>query len=178
MTSSILGHYAPDFEIPGTDGAVHHLAHYLETFRAVGVIIMCNHCPYVRMYLDRLKQLQAKFSSQGATLIGINPNDEQQFPDDSFENMKQFAAEQQLNFPYLRDVTQEVARGFAASHTPEAFLIDPAGVVCYSGSIDDNWQDPGAVQQAYLHDAIEQLLAKQQIATPSTTLVGCSVKWR
>lgn len=177
-THRLIGRYAPDFEIPGVDGSVHHLSRYLEQFRAVVVIIMCNHCPYVRLYLDRLKQLQAEFAPQGVTLVGINPNDDQQFPEDSFERMKSFASEQQLPFPYLRDVTQDVARSFSAECTPQAFLINQAGVICYSGSIDDNPQSPEAVQQFYLRNALEQALSNTDITLPVTSPIGCSVKWR
>lgn len=178
MTEILIGNYAPDFEIPGVDETVHHLARYLEQFRAVGVIIMCNHCPYVKLYLDRLKLLQQEFQDQGFTLVGINANDDRQLSEDSFEAMKAFALEQQLNFPYLWDVTQEVARGFGADRTPQAFLIDRAGILRYCGSIDDNPQNPTAVQQAYLHNAIAQLLGGEAIAVPATTAMGCSVKWR
>lgn len=177
MTTSI-GSYAPDFELPGVDGTVHHLARYLEKFRAVGVIIMCNHCPYVKLYLPRLKQIQTEFAGQGVTLVGINPNDERQFPEDSFEQMKAFAVEQQLNFPYLRDLTQDVARSFGADCTPQAFLIDQTGVLCYGGGIDDQPQDAGAVQQSYLRDAITQQLSGEPIGTATTSAIGCSVKWR
>lgn len=178
MTEILIGNYAPDFEIPGVDGAVHHLARYLEQFSAVGVIIMCNHCPYVKLYLDRLKQIQQEFQDQGFTLVGINANDDRQFPEDGFEAMKVFGLEQQLNFPYLRDVTQEVARGFGADRTPQAFLVDRVGILRYCGSIDENPQDPTAVQHPYLSNAITQLLAGEAIVVPTTTAVGCSVKWR
>lgn len=178
MTETAMGSYAPDFEIPGVDGKVHHLARYLEQFRAVGVIIMGNHCPYVQLYLERLRQLQAEFTEQSFTLVGINANDDSQFPEDSFEQMKTFAVEQRLNFPYLRDVTQEVARGFGAECTPQAFLIDQAGVLRYSGAIDDNPQDAGTVKNFYLRDAIVQLLSGNEIVTTTTPPIGCSVKWR
>jgi peroxiredoxin len=177
MATSI-GSYAPDFEIPGVDGAVHHLAQYLKRFQAVGVIIMCNHCPYVRLYLDRLKQIQTEFMNQSFTLIGINANDQQQFPEDSFEQMQRFATEQNLNFPYLRDVTQEVARSFGADRTPHAFLIDQSGKVRYGGAIDDSPEDPTAVQTSYLRNAVSQLLVGGSIPITTTDAVGCSLKWR
>jgi peroxiredoxin len=177
MTGTI-GSYAPDFELPGTDGTVHHLTRYLGQYQAIGVIVMGNQCPYVRQYLDRLKQLQAKFQGQAVTLIGINANDEQSHPADSYEHMKDFAAAQALNFPYLRDLTQEVIRSLGASSTPEAFLIDRTGVVRYAGAIDDSPQNPDAVQQAFLQDAIAKLLADQPIPVPLTRAIGCSVKWR
>jgi peroxiredoxin len=173
-----IGSYAPDFELPGIDDSVHHLATYLEKFHAVGVIIMCNHCPFVRLYLKRLNQIQAEFRRQGFTLIGINANDAVQYPEDGFENMKGFAARNQLNFPYLRDMTQDVARSFGATRTPEVFLIDQSGILQYSGRIDDNAHDPEAVKQHYLRDAIAQVL-NGGTPTPATTEPeGCSVKWR
>lgn len=172
-----MGCYAPDFELPGIDGAVHHLARYLEKFRAVGVVIMCNHCPFVRMYLERLKQIQIDFQNQGFTLVGINPNDDRQFPEDSFDRMKTFAAEQNLNFPYLRDVTQDVTHSFGAAKTPEVFLIAQSGHICYGGAIDDS-SDPAAVQVNYFRDAINQLFAGAPILQKSAPAMGCSVKWR
>lgn len=178
MTVTPIGSYAPDFELPGIDNEVHHLARYLENFRAVGVIFMCNHCPYVRLYLDRLKQIQAEFQNRGYTAIGINSNDAIQYPDDSFENMKVFAASHQLNFPYIRDMTQDVAHCFGARKTPEVFLLDKGGVVRYRGQIDDSANDSQAVQVDYLRRAIAQLLDGEPVTLASTEPVGCSVKWR
>jgi peroxiredoxin len=175
---TVVGGYAPDFELPGVDGQVHHLARYRETWRAIAVVIMCNHCPYVRQYLGRLKQIQTEFEGLGGTLVGINANDETNYPEDSFEQMKTFAAEHQLNFPYLRDVTQDVAKGFGATSTPEVFLVDHQGILRYSGAIDDNGQQPEAVEQAYLREAIAQLLTGKAPDISSTTPIGCSVKWR
>ncbi|MGJ3246117.1 MAG: thioredoxin family protein [Elainellaceae cyanobacterium] len=177
-TLTPVENYAPDFELPGVDGSVHHLARYLDRYQAVGVIVMCNHCPYVKLYLDRLKRIQAEFQSHRFTLIGINANDDHQFPDDSFETMRTFAVAQQLNFPYLRDVTQDVARTFKAERTPEAFVINQSGIICYRGAIDDNAQHPDAVTTHYLRDAIAQLLSIGRVKHSSTRAVGCSVKWR
>jgi peroxiredoxin len=173
-----IGGYAPDFELPAIDGSVHHLARYLETFRAVGVVFMCNHCPYVKLYLERLKSIQADFEAAEFTLIGINPNDAEQFPDDSFDNMKQFASDHQLNFPYLRDVTQDVAQSFGAEKTPHIFLLNQEGVLCYSGAIDDNANQPDAVKVTYLRNAIAQVLNQRPVTSTSSPPVGCSVKWR
>lgn len=178
MDSPIIGKYAPDFELPGTDGAIHHLARYLERHRAIVVVFMCNHCPYVKLYLDRLKQLQTELQSQGVALIGINSNDAEQFPEDSYEKMQSFAAQQQLNFLYLRDMNQDVAHAFKAVKTPHAFLIDQQGIICYAGAIDDNAQVPEAAQSQYLKNAIAALLNNQPISPTSTDPVGCSVKWR
>lgn len=177
-TGTPIDGYAPDFELPGVDDEVHHLARYLENFRVISVIFMCNHCPYVRLYLNRLKEIQADFKGQGVTLIGINANDAVQYPDDSFENMKDFAATNEVNFPYIRDVTQDVAQSFGAEKTPQVFLLDQDGRLRYKGLIDDNANDPAAVQVQYLRDAIAQLLKGEPVTPTSTDAIGCSVKWR
>lgn len=177
-TSTPLGSYAPDFELPGIDDQVHHLSRYLETLRAVGVVFMCNHCPYVGLYLERLKQIQAEFQEQGFTLIGINSNDAKQYPEDSFDKMKTFAASRDLNFPYLWDSTQDVAHSFAAEKTPEVFLLDDGGIVRYSGAIDDHAQSPDLVQVQYLHNAIASLLKGEAVPQTWVEAVGCSIKWR
>ena len=132
----------------------------------------------INLYLDRLKQIQTDFQSQGFTLIGINANDDQQYPADSFEKTKSFAQEKGLNFPYLRDVTQDVAESFAAQRTPELFLIDCSSAICYNGAIDDQPLDPEVVKVNYARDAIAQLLSNQAIVNSATSAIGCSIKWR
>ncbi len=169
-----IGSYAPDFELPGIDGQVHHLRRYLDKFRAVGVVFICNHCPYVELYLDRLKKIQAEFAPQGFTLIAMNGSDSGA----SFENMKAFAQCHELNFPYLWDSTQDVTRSFGATKTPMAFLIDSTGIVRYKGQIDDRPQEPSSVGEDYLKSAIACLFAGQEIATPQTEPIGTTLIWR
>lgn len=173
-----VGSYAPDFELPGIDKRVHHLSSYLQNWQAVGVIFLSNHCPYVYYYLDRLKQIQAQFQHQGFTLVGINANDVQQNPEESLDNMRQFAHERQLNFPYLWDSTQDVAHSFGAERTPEAFAIDREGILCYIGQIDDNPQEQNAVCVPYLQNAIAALLSGQEINPKATKAIGSAIKWR
>jgi hypothetical protein len=92
--------------------------------------------------------------------------------------MRAFASHHQLNFPYLRDVTQDVARGFGVEKLPQVFLLDRAGIVCYIGQIDDNADDIEGVRVPYLRQAIAQLLDGKTIHPDSTEPVGCQVKWR
>lgn len=178
MNGTPINQYAPDFELPGVDDAVHHLARYLENYKAVAVIFMANQCPEVIQYLDRLKQLQQDYQPQGITLVGINPNDAIGSPEDNFEQMKAFAQMHQLNFPYLRDVTQDVAQSFGATNTPEAFLLDQEGILRYRGQIDDAPASAEAVTQTYLKTAITQLLAGIPIVPAETESQGKPIRWR
>ncbi len=177
-TCSLIGTYAPDFELPGVDDKVHHLRRYLEQNQAVVVVFICNHCPFVRASLARLKRLYAAYQTKGVLIVGINPNDAQAFPEDSFDNMKVFSHEQGLAFPYLRDVTQDVARAFEAQKTPEAFIIDREGVLRYRGRLLDNLQDISPETTLNLHTALEEVLSGSPVTAEVQDAVGCSIKWR
>ena len=173
-----IGQKAPDFTLPGVDDAELSLAALLAKHKAVAVIFSCNHCPYVRAWEGRMIAIQRDFAERGVTLVAINPNDTTRYPDDDMAQMKERAAEQGFNFPYLRDDSQEVARGYGATHTPHVFLLDAEGVLRYRGAIDDSYEDPGSVEFPYLREALEAVLAGQTPKTAITDAVGCTVKWR
>lgn len=176
-----LNTYAPDFELPNVHGEVVHLTPYLSQYRVVVVVFMCNHCPYVKAYIQRLIDLQAYFEREfpGAVrFVGINANDQQKYPEDSLEKMQEYAQTWGLNFPYLRDCTQEVASAFNAACTPEPFVLDNQGILRYRGQIDDNYRDPSSVTQPSLKLAIEQVLQGQVVSIPIENAVGCSIKWK
>lgn len=173
-----VGSYAPDFELPGIDNQVHHLSRYLKKFRAVGVVSMCNRCPYVGLYLDRLKNIQAEFAQNGFTLIGLNGSEATGDARLSLANMKAFAQGENLNFPYLWDPTQDVTRSFGANKTPMAFLIDTNGIVRYKGQIDDRPQNPTAPKEDYFRNAIACLFKGEEIRQPETQVVGTVLIWR
>jgi peroxiredoxin len=173
-----INSYAPDFELPGIDERVYHLGRYLENYRAVAVVFIGNNCTYVNAYLDRLKQIQAKFESQGFSIIAINSNDNGGTLEESFESMKSFAEKHNLNFPYLRDPTQDVAKSFKVTVTPEVFLLDRQAIIRYKGSIDDSYDSADRVKSAYLENNIESLLQGKEVLTPATPAIGSPIKWR
>ena len=178
ITDTPVGSYAPDFELPGIDKQVHHLSRYLENFRSVCVISLCNQCAYVEMYIDRLKNIQAEFADSGLTLIGLNGSSGENHTGDNFEKMKAFAEHHQLNFPYIWDSTQDVTRSFGVITTPTAFLIDHHGIVRYKGQIDDHPQAASAEGIDYLRNAIICLFQGQEIQPAETKQVGTVFRWR
>jgi peroxiredoxin len=168
-----LGAQAPDFKLPGVDGKTLSLADFKDK-KALCVIFSCNHCPYVQAYEGRMIELQKKYG----VLVAINSNDATGYPEDSFDNMKKRAKEQGLNFPYLRDEDQSVAKAFGAQRTPHIFLFDAERKLAYLGRIDDNYKDASAVKAHELSDAIEDVLAARPVKVPETFAVGCTIKWK
>jgi peroxiredoxin len=177
MANLKIGDKAIPFTLLGIDDKQHSLADYAEK-NAVAIIFSCNHCPYVRAWEDRTVQIQAEYASKGVQLITINANDASKYPDDSFPKMKERAKEKKFNFPYLRDETQKTAQEYGAERTPEVFLFDKGGILRYHGTIDDNFDDPGAVRKQYLRDALDAILAGHKVPIAETNPVGCTIKWK
>lgn len=176
MALAIGSHIIP-FALRGTDGVLHRSEDSAGA-PVVGVIFHCNHCPYAQAWEDRLIALQRAYAARGVRLVLVNPNDPVKYPADDFAHMEARAEEKGYPFPYLHDETQEVARAYGATRTPEVFLFDRTGALRYHGAPDDNYEDPAAVLSPYLRDAIEALLAGTTPSTPRTTPVGCTIKWR
>jgi peroxiredoxin len=166
-----------DFNLLGIDNNYHSLKEY-DNEKILIIIFMCNHCPYVKAVMGRLVEIQKKYLDKGVKLIGINPNDEITYPEDSFENMKLFAKEYNMNFPYLRDETQNIAKEYDAACTPDIYVYDSNRFLKYHGRIDDNWKDENLVTQKELEKAIDFLLAGENIEFDQIPSLGCSIKWK
>ena len=173
-----IGHKGPDFTLPGVDGQDYTLADLIANNKTVAVMFSCNHCPYVRAWEDRMVSIQRDYKDKGFVLAAINSNDTVKYPDDDFDSMKQRAEQEGFNFLYLHDESQAVAHAYGGTHTPHVFLLDGEGVLQFRGAIDDNHDDPGAVQQHYLRDALDAILAKKAPATTATDAKGCTIKWK
>ncbi len=177
MSNLKIGDRALPFALPGVDGKQHTLEEYADR-QALVIIFSCNHCPYVRAWEDRMVQIQADYADRGAQLVAINANDTVKYPADRMEAMIERAQEKGFNFPYLQDETQAIARAYGAERTPEVFLFDQQRILCYHGAIDDNYDNPTAVKQHYLRDALNAVLNGKSVLISETPPVGCTVKWK
>jgi peroxiredoxin len=175
-----LGQKAPHFSLPGVDGKIYSLESF-KNAKALCVIFMCNHCPYVIAVQDRINDLAMRFSSRGVSVIGINSNDSIKYPADNFENMKLRAREQNFSFPYLWDEAQSVARAYNAACTPDPYLYEQVNgefILRYQGRIDDNWKDIAQVKHQDLAQAIEMVLSGKPVPADQKPSMGCNIKWR
>ena len=172
-----LGTPAVDFKLPGVDGKVYSLESFSGKIILV-VIFMCNHCPYVKAVLQRLIGLQNETGPQGVQLVGINSNDAERYPDDSFENMQTIAKEKGINFPYLFDDSQETARAYDAVCTPDIYVYGPERKLLYRGRIDDDWENEEKVTRRDLKEALDCIVAQQEVSDEQISSMGCSIKWK
>ncbi len=172
-----MGTPASDFSLMGVDDKTYSLSDF-EGKKVFVLIFMCNHCPYVQAIWDRLVSLQEKYAASGVQFVGINPNFHPDYPEDSLEKMKEYHDEYKMNFPYLQDKSQDVAREYKAQCTPDIFVYNEERKLAYHGRLDDNWQNPGEVSREELDGAISTLLKGESPAEEQNPSMGCSVKWR
>jgi peroxiredoxin len=170
-----IGDTATDFSLKGTDGKMHSLAE-IEDAKGYIVIFTCNHCPYSKMYEDRIIALQRSYQPKGYPVIAINPNDPKANPADSFKKMIIRAKDKGFNFWYLFDDGQQIFPQYGATKTPHVFLLDKNKVVQYIGAIDDNSRDKNAVDEKFLENAINALDQGEKISPTTTKAIGCSIK--
>lgn len=165
---------APGFDLPDTHG---------ERWSPIGgnatvLVFTCNHCPYALAWHDRLLDVARDYAGRGVRMLLICSNDADLHPQDSLEAMRQrVEAEGPWPAPYLHDETQDIARAYGATATPDVFVLDGDGKLRYRGAPDADHSDPSQDAQ-WLRGALETVLAGDPVVEAVTQPVGCSIKWR
>jgi peroxiredoxin len=169
---------AKDFNLLGIDGKIYSLSN-VKGKNGLVVAFICNHCPYVQAIADKIVRDSAALAKIGIGFVGINSNDVEAYPDDSFDNMKLFAAKHSFNFPYLFDETQEVAKAYDAVCTPDFFCFDRNLKLQYRGRLDSAGKSDVPDAKRELFNAMEIIARGESIENirqyPS---IGCSIKWK
>ncbi|WP_315853704.1 thioredoxin family protein [Candidatus Laterigemmans baculatus] len=168
-----VGDVAPQWkDLPGVDGRQHSWEDVAEA-EVVVVVFTCNTCPYAVDVEQRLVALDEKFADPRVAIVAINANTK---PDDRLPAMRDRAEEQGFEFPYLHDASQDTARAFGATTTPQFFVLDDQRRVVYMGSLDDS-PDGKNVTNRYVEAAIEAALAGTKPKATETVPVGCRIRF-
>src|SRR5262245_54735229 len=181
-----VGSPAPDFSLPGVDGATHSLADYASSPILV-VVFTCNHCPIAQMYEQRIQRLQDDYRDKGVSVVAIQPNDPKALrideldssdTSDTLEEMKMRVAYRHLTYPYLYDgESQAATRAYGPQATPHVFIFDKDRKLRYEGRVDNSYRKE-LVRTQDARNAIEALLAHREVGVTHTGVFGCSTKWQ
>ena len=173
-----LGTQAPDFSLPECDGGMVRLSD-LKGNKALLVMFICNHCPYVKHVAEQLKSLSDDCVAKGVAVVAISSNDADEYPDDSPEAMSKEKAERGYGFSYLYDADQQVARAYAAACTPDFYLFDADQKLVYRGQLDSSRPKTEIpVTGEDLRAAIDAVLAGQAPTADQRASLGCNIKWK
>ena len=174
-----LGTTAPDFLLPATNVPGRFTFGQVRGRKGTLVMFICNHCPYVKHVIDEIVKIASDYRVMGIGMVAISSNDAAAYPDDSPENMAEFAFANKMDFPYLYDQTQEVARAYDAACTPDFFLFDPDDKLFYRGRLDAS--RPGnniPLSGSDLRGAIDALLYNRSMPDVQLPSMGCNIKWK
>lgn len=171
------GWIGPDFTLKSAQGDDYHFyAHHPK--KGTLVVFTCNHCPYAKASWPLIIKLYHKYSKKGFDFIAVNPNDEKEYPEDSFNEMIKKLKEWNIPFPYLWDEDQKVAKDYQAQCTPDIYLFDSSRNLFYHGRINDNWKEPGRVTRNDLDEALKRLSIGDKSPIEQFPSMGCSIKWK
>lgn len=173
-----LGVSAPAFSLPDV---VSGRTVSLETFgdaKALLVMFICRHCPFVVHVQDELARLGRDYHPQGVGIVAISANDAAAYPDDRPDRLKAMAAEQGFVFPLCYDETQAIARTYQAVCTPDFFLFNESRHLVYRGQLDDTRPGRGTANGRDLRAAIDAVLAGRPVDPNQRPSVGCGIKWK
>eukprot|EP01047_Picozoa_sp_COSAG01_P038674 COSAG01_NODE_3153_length_6495_cov_16.822545_4_plen_199_part_00 len=181
-----LGTPLPDFRLPDTDGTYYSSDDFLD--RPLLVMFICNHCPYVKHIANELSRLSRDFAEARFAMVAIQSNDIEGYPEDRPELMHAEKENRDYRFPYLYDESQQVAKEFQATCTPDFFLFDSDQRLSYRGRLDETKPTrissgvyDSAGQEPHgrdLREAIKSTLEGNQVNSQQFPSVGCNIKWK
>lgn len=177
-TMLALGTPAPAFSLPDTSGNTVSIDDFKDS-KALLVVFMCNHCPYVKHVISGFIDLVKEQKKEDLAVVGINANDTEAYPDDAPDKMADWAGDMGFPFPYLYDETQSTAKAYRAACTPDFFLFDARRLLVYRGQMDDS--RPGndkPVTGRDLKAAIESVLSGKTVSKDQKASIGCNIKWK
>ena len=178
-TMLALGTSAPDFNLTDTVSGTQVSLAGLEDRKALVIIFLCNHCPYVVHIQQGLVDFGNDYADAGVAIVGISANDAVTYPDDSPERLGAVARRRGYRFPVLFDETQEVAKAYTAACTPDFFLFGPDRKLAYRGRFDGSRPNSGIrVTGEDLRSALDTVLADHPVTGSQYPSMGCSIKWK
>ena len=171
-----FGWKAPQFNLPSTKGSDFSLKS-AKGENGTLIMFICNHCPYVVSVLDDIINEARNLQKLGINVLAICSNDADEYPQDSFENMKKFDLDHVFPFPYLHDADQSTAKKFGAECTPDFFGFNRNLELQYRGRLNNKRENPEVVQRE-LHEAMRMIAETGQGPKEQSPSLGCSIKWK
>jgi peroxiredoxin len=178
-TMLALGTRAPDFRLSDTDSRTVSRSDFAG--QPLLVAFICNHCPFVKHIAAELARFGRDAEAKGVAVVAINSNDVAAHPDDAPPRMQEEKRTRGYTFPYLLDVTQEVAKAYRAACTPDFYLFDRDHKLVYRGRFDETRPQQSPPQTPTGRDlraAVEMLLAGKPVPADQKASIGCNIKWK
>ena len=168
---------AEEFELKSTDNRLIAL-NDIKGDKGTLIMFICNHCPYVKAVIKDIVSDCKELENDGIKSVAIMSNDTKNYPDDSFENMISFSKNNNFNFPYLIDETQNIAKKYGAVCTPDFFGYNEKLELQYRGRIRELKDlKPLRNGESDLLLAMKKIAKTQKGPSDQVPSMGCNIKW-
>ena len=173
-----FGQKAHDFKLKSTENKILTLDD-IKGENGTLIMFICNHCPYVKAVTKDIVEDCNELKKIGINSVAICSNDAENHPEDSFDNMIEFAKKNQFGFPYLSDETQEIAKTYDAVCTPDFFGYNKDLELQYRGRLRELKNlVPVRSGQSDLLIAMKQIAETTRGPENQTPSAGCGIKWK
>ncbi|MBN2806019.1 MAG: thioredoxin family protein [Prolixibacteraceae bacterium] len=174
-----MGIKAPDFQLTDVRTNTQMSLADVQSKYATLIMFICNHCPYVRYINAGIAALANDYQALGVSFVAISANDAEAFPDDGPEYLKKQAIDNGFNFPYLYDVTQQVAKAYRAACTPDFYIFDKDLKLAYHGRMDgSNHKNLEPNTGNDIRKALDSVIKGQPFLEEQLPSGGCNIKWK
>jgi peroxiredoxin len=179
LTSIPLRTPAKEFSLPNVVTGETVSLSELPQARALVIMFICRHCPYVVHVRDEILRIARHYQPQGVSFLAICSNDPAAYPEDAPEKLREMAIEHDFPFPLLHDESQSVARGYDAQCTPDFFVFDSDRRLAYHGRLDESTPRNGVpITGGEMRAALEAVISGREGPAIQKSSIGCSIKWK
>ncbi len=172
-----FGEKPHSFSLKGVDEKIYKLEDCLGKNGTI-IMFICNHCPYVKAIIKNIVEDTNKLKELNIKAVAIMSNDTINYPDDSFEKMKEFSELNNFNFPYVIDTSQEIAKKYGAVCTPDFFGYNGNQELQYRGRMRELKElRPVNSGDSDLYKAMKQISETGKGPDNQIPSMGCNIKW-
>ena len=172
-----FGQAAKNFELKSTNNEIINL-NDVKGENGTLIMFICNHCPYVIAVIKDIVDDYKNLKELGIRAVAICSNESINYPEDSFDKMKEFYKDHNFNFPYLIDETQDIAKDYGAVCTPDFFGYNKNLELQYRGRIRELKNlKPLKLGESDLFKAMKQIAETGNGPKNQIPSMGCGIKW-
>ncbi len=165
------GDLVHDFDFKDVNGSRGSLSKLLDGKQALVIAIRTTECPVAKRYGHRLARMEKEYAEQGVAFAYLDVS-----PQDTEEKIREDLETFGFEGPYIPDPDGRIGAHLQAKVSTEVFVIDAAHTLRYRGAVDDQFgitfSNP-VVRNAYLRDALENVIAGEDVVVDETEASGC-----
>ena len=146
-----------------------------EKAEAVVLVFTCNHCPVAKAYEQRFNAFVKDYKQKPVRFLAVSVSKQ---PEDTLEATKEYVKEKDLAFTYAYDESQKSGKAYGVASTPQCFVLGPDRKIRYMGGFDDDpWESGEEPARDLVRDAVDAVLAGEEVAVPEHLAIGCSIEY-